>query len=97
MAFREAGLFDAELARRFREQILGKLTPLRQLYYRELVARLAHHALLWDLSEEMDRWRYYTREDIEEICRYIKALDPYDHPVITSYSIHYTKLYETGL
>jgi len=64
------------------EQILGKLTPLRRLYYRELVARFAHHhALLWDLSEEMDRWRYYTREDIEEICRYIKALDPYDHPI----------------
>ena len=51
-------------------------------YYRELVARFAHHhALLWDLSEEMDRWRYYSTEDIQELCRYIKALDPYQHPI----------------
>jgi hypothetical protein len=40
------------------EQLLGKLTTLRKLYYRELIARFAHHhALIWDLSEEMDRWR----------------------------------------
>jgi hypothetical protein len=64
------------------EQLLGKLTTLRKLYYRELIARFAHHhALVWDLSEEMDRWRYYTREDIEEICRFIKGLDPYRHPI----------------
>jgi hypothetical protein len=64
------------------EQLLGKLTTLRKLYYRELIARFAHHhALIWDLSEEMDRWRYYTREDIEEICRFIKGLDPYQHPI----------------
>jgi hypothetical protein len=29
----------------------------------------------------MDRWRYYTTEDIQELCRYIKALDPYRHPI----------------
>jgi hypothetical protein len=64
------------------EQILGKLTTLRKLYYRELIARLAHHhALLWDLSEEMDRWRYYSTEDIQELCRYFKRLDPYQHPI----------------
>jgi hypothetical protein len=64
------------------EQLLGKLTTLRKLYYRELIARFAHHhALLWDLSEEMDRWRYYTTEDIQELCRYIKTLDPYRHPI----------------
>jgi hypothetical protein len=64
------------------EQILGKLTKLRKLYYRELIARFAHHhALLWDLSEEMDRWRYYSTEDIQALCRYIKALDPYQHPI----------------
>jgi hypothetical protein len=64
------------------EQLLGKLTTLRKLYYRELIARFAHHhALLWDLSEEMDRWRYYSTRDIQELCRYIKALDPYQHPI----------------
>lgn len=64
------------------EQILGKMTTMRKLYYRELIARFAHHhALLWDLSEEMDRWRYYKTADIEEICRYFKALDPWKHPI----------------
>lgn len=64
------------------EQILGKMTALRKVYYRELIARFAHHhALLWDLSEEMDRWRYYKTKDIEEICNYFKALDPWKHPI----------------
>jgi hypothetical protein len=64
------------------EQILGKMTALRKVYYRELIARFAHHhALLWDLSEEMDRWRYYKTKDIQDICTYIKALDPWKHPI----------------
>jgi len=64
------------------EQMLGKMTPLRKVYYRELIARFAHHhALLWDLSEEMDRWRYYKTRDIQEICEYFKALDPWRHPI----------------
>jgi hypothetical protein len=64
------------------EQILGKMTPLRKLYYRELISRFAHHhAILWDLSEEMDRWRYYTTQDIQDICNYFKQLDPWQHPI----------------
>lgn len=64
------------------EQLLGKLTTLRKLYYRELIARFAHHhALLWDLSEEADRWRYYTGDDLKAICDYIKQLDPWQHPI----------------
>ena len=64
------------------EQILGKMTPLRKLYYRELIARFSHHhAILWDLSEEMDRWRYYTTQDIQDICNYFKQTDPYRHPI----------------
>lgn len=64
------------------EQILGKMTPLRKLYYRELIARFSHHhALLWDLSEEMDRWRYFTTGDIHDICNYFKQLDPWRHPI----------------
>ncbi|WP_321477972.1 DUF5060 domain-containing protein [uncultured Paludibaculum sp.] len=64
------------------EQMLGKMTVLRKLYYRELIARFAHHhAILWDLSEEMDRWRYYTTEDIKAICDYFKQLDPWQHPI----------------
>lgn len=64
------------------EQILGKMTPLRKLYYRELIARFAHHhAILWDLSEEMDRWRFYTTQDIRDICNYFKQMDPWQHPI----------------
>ncbi|MCC6538795.1 MAG: hypothetical protein IT162_14670, partial [Bryobacterales bacterium] len=64
------------------EQLLGKMTALRKVYYRELIARFAHHhALLWDLSEEMDRWRYYNTRDIQEICEYFKAVDPWRHPI----------------
>jgi hypothetical protein len=52
------------------------------LYYRELIARFAHHhALLWDLSEEMDRWRYYKADDVKELCNFIKKLDPWQHPI----------------
>ncbi len=64
------------------EKLLGKLSTIRKLYYRELVARFAHHhALIWDIDEEMDRWRYFTTQNIQEICNYIKAIDPYDHPI----------------
>lgn len=64
------------------EQMLGKMSIERKLYYRELIARFAHHrGIIWDLDEEMDRWRYFSTQDIEDICNYIKALDPYKHPV----------------
>ena len=64
------------------EQLLGKMSAIRKLYYRELVARFAHHhALIWEIGEEIDRWRYFTTEDVKAICNYIKALDPYRHPI----------------
>jgi hypothetical protein len=64
------------------EQLLGKMTALRKVYYRELIARFAHHhALLWDLSEEADRWRYNTGDDLKAICNYIKQVDPWKHPI----------------
>ena len=64
------------------EQTLGKLGVERKLYYRELIARFAHHhGIIWDLDEEMDRFRYFTTQDIKDIADYIKALDPYDHPI----------------
>jgi hypothetical protein len=64
------------------EEFLGKMTADRKLYYRELAARFSHHhALLWDLDEEMDRWNYFTAEDIRQMAEYMKAVDPYDHPI----------------
>lgn len=64
------------------EQTLGKLGTERKLYYRELVSRFAHHhGIIWDMDEEMDRWRYFTTQDMKDIANYIRALDPYDHPI----------------
>ncbi len=57
----------------------GTLGPERRLYYRELVARFAHHlALVWNLGEEN------TNTDTERraFASYIRELDPYDHPIV---------------
>ncbi len=57
----------------------GELGPQRKLYYRELIARFAHHlALVWNLGEENTN----TDAQRKAFCRYIKDLDPYDHPIV---------------
>jgi len=57
----------------------GELGPQRKLYYRELIARFAHHlALVWNLGEENTN----TDAQRKAFCRYIKDLDPYNHPVV---------------
>ncbi len=54
------------------------LNPIRRLYYRELVARFAHHpAIVWNLGEENNT----PEADRKEISAYIRELDPYDHPI----------------
>ena len=54
------------------------LNPIRKLYYRELVARFSHHlAVMWNLGEENNT----PDRDRKEIAAYIRALDPYDHPI----------------
>lgn len=64
----------------------GDLGPERKLYYRELVARFAHHhALNWNLGEENDLWQERddpTQERIKAYIAYLHALDPYNHPVV---------------
>ncbi len=58
----------------------GTLGVERKLYYRELIARFGHHpGLEWDLGEEND----YGTEKRRTFARFIKRLDPYDHPVTT--------------
>jgi len=50
----------------------------RQLYYRELVARFGHHlAVIWNIGEEN------SNTDAERIAfaEYLRAQDPYDHPI----------------
>ena len=57
----------------------GELGIQRKLYYRELIARFAHHlALVWNLGEENTN----TDSQRKAFARYIKDLDPYDHPIV---------------
>ena len=54
----------------------GSLGIQRKLYYRELVARFAHHlALTWNLGEETTN----TEAQRTAFADYINALDPYQH------------------
>ena len=65
-------------------------TDMRKLYYRELVARFAHHhALIWNLGEENDN----TAAERQAYAKYLHDLDPYDHPVTVH--THYNNLNNT--
>ena len=56
----------------------GTLGPERKLYYRELVARFGHHnGIEFNIGEEND----YGTELRVQFARFIKDVDPYDHPV----------------
>jgi hypothetical protein len=69
----------------------GELGQQRKLYYRELVARFAHHpALVWNLGEENTN----TTEQRKAFGRYLHDLDPYDHPVVChTYPGKYDEVY----
>ncbi len=66
----------------------------RKIYYRELVARFAHHtALVWNIGEENgwnDRdWdttspqkRALTHDQRKAFADYIRSVDPYDRPIV---------------
>lgn len=57
----------------------GTLGFERKLYYRELIARFGHHlGLVWNLGEENTN----TDAARKSFADYIRALDPYDHPVV---------------
>ncbi len=55
----------------------------RKLLYRELVARFGHHlALQWNLCEEYNIRRLrLSPELVKSYARYIRDVDPYDHPI----------------
>jgi hypothetical protein len=69
----------------------GDLGRQRKLYYRELIARFAHHpALVWNLGEENTN----TNEQRKAFAQYIHELDPYDHPVVChTYPGKYDEVY----
>lgn len=57
----------------------GALGNERKLYYRELIARFGHHlALNWNLGEENTN----TDAQRKDFCDWIRALDPYKHPIV---------------
>ncbi len=65
----------------------GDTGRLRKLYFQELIARFAHHpALVWNLGEENGpaEWTPIGQTPDQRIAMadYIKASDPYNHPVV---------------
>jgi Domain of unknown function (DUF5060)/K319L-like, PKD domain/Dockerin type I domain/Putative collagen-binding domain of a collagenase len=57
----------------------GDLGIERRIYYRELIARFAHHlAVVWNLGEENSN----TDEQRAAFADYFAAHDPYGHPVV---------------
>jgi hypothetical protein len=60
--------------------LLGEtLTTQRKLYYREIVSRFGHHpALQWNLGEENTN----DAAAVRSFADYIRAQDPYDHPIV---------------
>lgn len=60
----------------------GEMGTERKLYYRELIARFGHHlALEWNLCEEYNIGFDFGPERIRGFARYIRAVDPYNHPI----------------
>lgn len=56
----------------------GALGLERKLYYRELISRFGHHpALQWNLGEENTN----TAAQVRAYADFIRALDPYAHPI----------------
>lgn len=52
----------------------------RSMYYREMVARFAHHnGLIWNISEEYGE--NYSASDVKKFAQQIRNLDPYDHSI----------------
>jgi PelA/Pel-15E family pectate lyase len=72
---------EAEAANK-RELDDGELGPERKLFYREMIARFGHHlALEWNLCEEYNLNFDFGPERIRAFADYIRAVDPYDHPI----------------
>ena len=63
---------------------IGKTGTQRKLYYRELVARFAHHlAITWNLGEEngIAPWTPHGQDEAMQkaMADYLRKIDPYDH------------------
>jgi len=65
----------------------GDTGPMRQLFYRELIARFGHHlGLIWNLGEENGpaSWSPIGQNDAQRkaMATFLKKNDPYQHPVL---------------
>ncbi len=65
----------------------GETGKIRELYFKELISRFAHHpALIWNLGEENGPvfWRPEGQNDQQrkDMITALTRLDPYDHPVV---------------
>ena len=65
----------------------GNTGPQRKLYYRELIARFAHHlAVTWDMGEENGYAKFspdaQSDEQRKAMMSYFKQNDPYNNPVV---------------
>lgn len=60
----------------------GELGDSRKLYYREMIARFGHNpALIWNICEEYNLGFNLGPERVRQFARYIREVDPYDHPL----------------
>ena len=60
----------------------GELGVERKLYYRELIARFAHHpALQWNLCEEYNLQFDFGPARVRSFAEFISKTDPYGHPI----------------
>lgn len=58
------------------------LTDMRKLYYREMVARFAHHlALQWNIGEENIDYKNANSQNWIDFAQFIRSLDTYNHPI----------------
>ena len=65
----------------------GDTGPMRQLYYRELLARFGYlNALTWNLGEENGPADFSPKgqndQQRNDMCNWFKQHDSYDHPVV---------------
>ena len=89
-------LSETENESLFEHEESNQFAQRRRLYYREMVARFAHHqALVWNLGEENgwddrenknapdEHWRAAnTSQQRKQFAGYLRSVDPYDHPIV---------------
>lgn len=86
-------LTETENESLFEVEARSEFATARKLYYRELIARFAHHrAIEWNIGEENGSTPKDARADAPDrentdaqrkaFAEFIRRLDPYDHPIV---------------